>query len=198
MPTPIDQPLDTPRSVLTYVEQALATAVDAAKHPWHWPAVATVLDNRIVVLRGYDPTERTWLWFTDRRSSKMSQLADDPRTVAVFNSPADRTQLRLYGSTVEVLDETQRAAQWATTSPRARANYLTEHPPGTVIERASRDLPPGWSTSDDDHASGFRNFCVLQTHISRADFLQLLPDGGALRSGWTYPDAAASFCWKAP
>ena len=185
--------------VLAYVHQTLLAAIPSPRHPWHWPALATALDNRIVVLRDFDAERRTLRWYTDRRSEKMAQLAADPRVVLLFYHGDERRQLRFYGSTQEITTGETRESLWKEVSPKARANYLTAHAPGTIVPAPTGDLPDDWpEQSEDDERRAFAQFCVMQVDVEGADFLQLLADGSALRCGWRSSDARGTFCWKAP
>ncbi len=191
--------LRTASEVIDHVRRALSEAVDAPRHPWHWPALATALDNRIVVLRAANRDDGTLEWYTDRRSEKMTQLAADPRVALVFYHGDERRQLRLYGRAVEVTDGAQRHERWAGVAPKAKANYLTQHAPGSVIAAPDGDLPLSWmELSPEEDQMAFARFTIMQVAVARADFLQLLPDGSALRCGWRQGDPLGSFCWKAP
>ncbi len=195
----LSPPLTSAAEVLAYVRDQLREAVASARHPWHWPALATALDNRIVVLRDVDAGMCSLSWYTDRRSDKMAQLADDPRVAVLFYHGDDRCQLRLYGRTHEVTDPEVRSESWSQVSPKARANYSTQHPPGTVLPGPASDLPAGFpELSSSAEAEAFARFCVMRVEIERADFLQLLSDGSALRCGWGSREPERTFCWKAP
>ncbi len=192
-------PLTSATEVLSAVKRTIADGVASARHPWHWPALATALDNRIVVLRDADLDAGTVRWYTDRRSEKVAQLNLDARVVLLFFHGDQGRQLRLYGTNRELSDRSTRENLWDEVSPRARANYLTRHPPGTQLPAAGSDLPEDWpKTTEEQDRTAFEHFAVMQVEVSRADFLQLLPDGSALRCGWEQRDPESTFYWKAP
>ena len=177
--------LATESAVRHYVRAQLTAAVPDPRHSWHWPALTTGGDSRVVVLRDVRDAGAELTWYTDRRSDKVAQLGTSGDCALLFYHAAHRTQLRLYGRAAEDTDEARRRALWAGVSAGAKSNYVTEHAPGTPLPLgAGNDLPPSWpDLSDGEDARAFGHFAVYRTRVSRGDFLQLLDDG-AYRSQW--------------
>ena len=123
----------------------------ATVSPQGWPSA------RAVILRGLD--ERGFLFFTDTRSAKASELEANPRAALVFLWSASERQVRVGGRVTPVPDE--EADAFFATRPR-EANLAAEiAPQGEVIAglevlaRRMRQLlaafeglavgrPPGW------------------------------------------------------
>ena len=178
-------PLDSRQAVLAYVHEQLSAAVDDPAHGWHWPAMSTGHESRVVVLRAYRAVAGELLWYTDRRSDKVQQLATDPTCGLLFYHAAHRTQLRLQASVREVRDETVRRARWDGVGQSARANYATAAAPGAPQPAATTDLPDGFPALDEAAvARAYGNFAIYACTYGRADFLQLL-DVGAYRARWS-------------
>lgn len=190
-------PLATRDAVLAYVRDQLAAAVRDAGHGWHWPALATGNDARVVVLRDADPARATVTWFTDRRSAKVAALAADPRCGLLFYHADHRTQLRIAAEAREVTDPGARADYWARVRGASRANYATRAAPGTPQPGATTDLPAdGTEDGRADAPQAAEQFAVYRATILGCDFVQLL-DVGAYRSQWR-PRAADSFTFVTP
>jgi pyridoxamine 5'-phosphate oxidase len=114
----------------TWWDEARATGehwsdamVLATVSPQGWPSA------RAVILRGLD--ERGFLFFTDTRSAKASELEANPRAALVFLWSASERQVRMGGRVTRVPDE--EADAFFATRPR-EANLAAEiAPQGEVI-----------------------------------------------------------------
>jgi 3-hydroxyisobutyrate dehydrogenase len=76
-------------------------------------------------------------------------------------------------------DETARQA-WQQTPSSSRLNYLTEFAPGTVLEKPSSGLPEVLlerNLTAEESESGWQNFALIETTISRFDWLHLTTRG---------------------
>ena len=81
----------------------LGAAVRSADHPFRLFTLATVGPDRYphartVVLRGFDPVERSVSFYTDCRSPKVRHMAGEPRVALLFYDPTARLQLRIPAS----------------------------------------------------------------------------------------------------
>ena len=185
MPLPqIDQPL----AAVDYAEAQLLRATVDAKHPWHWPVLVTAGAGRVVVLRHYSSATTSLRFFTDRRSAKVSELADAAgRCSFTFYHPRHRTQLRVAGSATELVDLALRDEFWRKQHVKAQRSYASREAPGTSIPDPSQAYSKAWMEgrpSDRELAAAFANFTVFEVAISTYDLLQLSPDGQR-RVGWT-------------
>ena len=83
---------------LNYADSLLQTGVSSSIHPFHQLYIASTNEDypelRTVVLRKWSLTRRTIAFHSDSRSSKISQLQDNPHCSILFYSKEDRLQLR--------------------------------------------------------------------------------------------------------
>ena len=150
----------TPQSIWNYFQ-------NIASDPRH-PARILTLANidlqgqpqaRSVILREADP----WLLsiYTDSRSPKVSQLANDPNAQLLFWDQQKRWQLRCSASAQLVTDESTLAELWRKIGSSASAqDYLGAQPPGELLQSGldSRTEPA---------------LAILRFHVTEIDWLAL-------------------------
>jgi hypothetical protein len=150
----------------------LARAPLDRHHEWRTPVLATVdgdaPDARTVVLRETDRDARELRFFTDARSPKVRQLAQQPRGVLMMWSTRLSWQLRLRVHLQAETDGLAVASRWARLrqSPAAQ-DYLSPLAPGT---------PLGGSV--DVRAAPERNhFALVTAQLQSIDWLELHGQG---------------------
>ena len=183
--------------------EALATLRDAVRDrrsPMHTPSAATIgLDgrprNRIVVLRGFNPEERTLRFHTDIRSEKWHELVRDPRLALLFYHPEVRIQLRLEGLAEWHQDDPVADAAWTDSQAMSRHCYAVRPEPGSQLDVAGAFvLPKGRELSDE----GRPNFVAILLHYHRLEWLWLGADGHR-RAVFEWTDAASlNASWRVP
>jgi hypothetical protein len=159
----------------------LGTAVRSADHPLRMVSLATVGPDRypharVMVLRGFDPVERSVRFYTDCRSSKVRHMADEPRVALLFYDPAARLQLRIPAvARLHHEDEEARAA-WLACPSEHRALYRAASGPGTGLDPDAPVgvTPPAEGEEEDD---AFGRFVVVECHFDALDITELHPDG---------------------
>ena len=172
--------------------QQLRDAALDKLHGWRLMALATVgasaddgpqAELRTVVLREVDVAARQLLFFTDARSPKAAQLAQQPRAALLLWCARLGWQLRLRVSVEVQTSGLAVSSRWAKVklSPAAQ-DYLSPLPPGAPLrghqpERASRD-----------------HFAVCTAQVEAIDWLELHPQGqrralfdGAGQGRWVTP-----------
>lgn len=173
----------------------LVRAVHLRDHAWRHAAMATLCpvegpQVRTVVLREVDPAQRELLVYTDTRSPKVAQLAQDARASLVCWSAALGWQVRL-GAVVEVcsdgLDVTSRWALLKHT--RAAQDYLSPLGPGQVLTTGVIDS----SAAGEPRA----HFALMRIRVLTIDWLALDPQGHR-RALFDYRDGAAPPHWLTP
>ena len=194
MPGDRPQALTSPAEVLAYVSRELQAGIGSPEHPWHWPALATAADARVVVSRDYDPQRRTWRFYSDRRAPKVEQLAKDPCATALFYHGAHRTQLRLSGRVAEQTDPGLRRALWTAQHDASRRNYATLLAPGHPVDDPVDALPQAWPDAA-SLARAFAAFGVFELTVQRFDFLQIV-GRGSRRARWSAD--GLDFAWVTP
>ena len=178
--------LESLADIESAVWRELGLAVRDPGHDWRVAVLATVdgddADARCVVLRDFDPSDRTLLVYTDSRSPKAGQVAANERGVLVLWSEKLGWQLRL--KVVLSLETTglRASSRWTQLKLTPAAHdYLSPLPPGTPI-----NTPPP-SRESREH------FAVLAAQILSADWLELHADGhrrarfGASDATWITP-----------
>lgn len=171
--------------------QQLAACAGDKAHAWRVMGLATLdgdaVDLRSVVVREVDAAARTLMFFTDARSPKVAQIAQQPRAALLAWSPALSWQLRLR---VRLAVETSGLAvssRWTRLklSPAAQ-DYLAPLPPGAALHGA---LPSHAPVLDNRH-----HFAVVLAQVQAMDWLELHP-GGHRRARF---DAEGGGQWVTP
>src|SRR5262245_38350327 len=158
--------------------EALRDAVDDEGSPFHTPALATtdkgICRVRTVVLRAVTPAARSLSFYTDIRSPKIAQISDNRFVSWLFYDAGQQVQIRAEGEAmIHQGDEAARQA-WQQSRLSSRLNYLTEFAPGTVMETPSSGLPETLLEGNLTTVAlepGWQNFAIIQTTISRFDWL---------------------------
>jgi len=172
--------------LVQYVKSSLCIAAANARHPWHWPVLITSNQGRVVVLRGVDSEEGSWIFYTDLRTPKVQQLVVNANeATATFYHPKERAQLRLRGK-VNQLDEAIHTRYWDMLDIGQKSSYGAFSAPGSVIESPSSGLSENWlknqpTAKEEDEA--FKNFAIFSFKIEEVELLLLLRDGHR-RSSW--------------
>jgi hypothetical protein len=168
-------PLPTDPEVLAELASRLwdelVLATSTRGHAWRTPALATVgLDGapelRTVVLREVDPDQHRVVLYTDARSPKVAQLAQEPRASLLLWSADLGWQLKLSLAVTVETTGLGVSSRWARLkmSPSAQ-DYLSPLPPGSRLDPADRQALP----ERDSRA----HFAVLNTQVLSMDWLQL-------------------------
>lgn len=140
-------------------------------HEWRTPVLATVDQQgvpqaRTVVLRSADAGSGQLVFFTDSRSPKVAELQANPAAALVFWSRRLQWQVRVGVRAAVHTDGPRVKAAWARVSQSAAAgDYLSAHPPGTVLE-------PSEAT-----ATGQHQFAVVTAQVEHWDWLELSRHG---------------------
>ena len=165
--------------LLQHAWQLIADAVHDRNDPMHTPVFGTNdehgSDQRVVVLRGFDPATRR-LWFhSDLRSPKIAVLQRDPRVSWLLYHPAARLQLRLRGLAEVHINDTLVDTAWQNSAVLGRRCYCGIAPgqistePNHGLNQELLDRQPTLAESE----VGRANFCVISSTISNLDWLQL-------------------------
>lgn len=176
----------TSSDLIQYVNRGLQKALADTRDPWRLPVLITLNEGRIVVLRDFDSKTGCWYFYTDRRTPKVSELAENgSKAAAIFYHPGDRSQLRVKGSARRV-NEKQRLAFWDELSLGQKSSYAVTLTPGTAILTADDGLSTTWKEgcpSAQEEKTAFENFDAYAFEIEQTELL-LLQRGGHLRCKW--------------
>jgi hypothetical protein len=151
---------------------------------------------RAVVIRAVDVGRRHVICHTDRRSTKVRELAAEPRVAWQFYDPDTLTQIRLRGEARVLTQPRETAAHWALVAPETYRNYLAEGAPGTPAPSRTADLAPGRPGAE-DAARARENFALVESTIWELDWVQLSAKGNA-RAIFRWTEGAWSGGWAVP
>lgn len=178
-------------SIFVQIWIELDQGVQAARHPFHTPALATVDETspnvRTVVLRQADATTRQLVCHTDIRAPKVAQMRARPEVAWLFYHAANKVQLRMLGSVRVHHEDAVANARWREATPRSRQCYAARLAPGADAE-ASPARPAG---------GGFGNFAVIRCDVTSIDWL-FLRGRGHLRARFDWTGGAWQGRWIAP
>jgi 3-hydroxyisobutyrate dehydrogenase len=174
---------------------------------FHTPVLATIgVDGgpaaRIVVLRRFDGVARTLSIHTDQRSSKVAELAANPRAAVTFYDPGLKIQVRLTGSAQVHFGNEDAVARetWARVAAFSRRCYLGM-PPGSSSDAPTSGLTPdldGRAPTLSESEPGFDHFAVIRVCFNSLDWVYLCAKGHR-RAGFTWDeDSAEKAGWLAP
>jgi hypothetical protein len=173
----------------------LARGVADRRSPFHTPALATVAPDggpevRTLVLRGFDPQQRTIRLHSDARSRKVTSLRHDPRCALHFYDSGAALQMRLTGfARIHEADPIAETA-WHGSREASRKCYAVEPGPGAPVP-----APP---PAPEDASAGWPNFRAILIRFDRLDWLELAA-AGHRRAGFFWPaDGAPEATWLVP
>jgi len=140
-------------------------AEDGAQSPGALATLATTRlgggsSARMIVLRAADQEASTLVFWTNRTSQKVVELAQTPSAALVFWLPDDQLQIR-----ADAIIRTSQGKRetWDSLGENARRNYLAYAKPDGEL-----------STPEDNSARpDFQNFMVLTAKVDRIDVLSL-------------------------
>ncbi|GDY22913.1 pyridoxamine 5'-phosphate oxidase [Verrucomicrobiota bacterium] len=190
--------------LLRQIQHALHAAPADAANPLRTAAFITAPDShpaaRTVVLRRADTDTRQLFFYTDTRSAKLRELAQNPAVAWLFHHPGEQMQIRAEGTAaLHPADDFARAA-WAATPPLNRLNYCATLPPGTPVDNPDAGLPAAWRHREptrEETETGWANFAVVVTTLTRLDWLLLRPQG-TRRACFQWDGTAWSAHWLVP
>ena len=160
---------------MNHAEEIWKTLVRASvdkKHPWRIAAFSTAgasgPQSRSVVLRGVNTAAHSLVFYTDRRSQKMTELDHDSRVALLFWNPRSNTQLRVCGIAKPETSELIVNDLWNRIPEYGRKDYATLSAPGDAL--VGQKL-----TYDFDTAR--MNFVVLNVKVLNFESLELKREG---------------------
>lgn len=167
--------LETPNEIRQQIWKELSRATQDRRHAWRTPVLATAcadgsVNARTVVLRAVNKSEAQLQIFTDARSPKVAEIADESNAVFVFWSARLRWQLRIRVSISALMRGTTVDALWQRVKQSASAgDYLSPSAPGSLLRSDS---------SVSAEASRKKShFAVLNAQVIEIDWLELASAG---------------------
>ena len=131
------------------------------------------VQSRYVVLRNFIQEDHNLIFFTDKRSPKVSAILKNSRTECLFYDNVKKIQLRIKTQSYILHDKKKIREYWEKVPLVSRQSYSTQLPPSTVIKSEQIDPSNVLSLEEDHNEKGFCNFCVIENYIKEIDFLSL-------------------------
>ncbi|MCP3720487.1 pyridoxamine 5'-phosphate oxidase family protein [Paraburkholderia sp. CNPSo 3281] len=171
------------------------------RSPFTMLQVATIaLDGapavRTVVLRRASREQRSVMFHTDVRSTKVAELRRDPRISLVGCDLDGGIQIRLDGVARIVETPPETRAVWSSSRPRTLIVYRTPLAPATPVA-SPVEAHAATHARDPDSSAGFENFCLIDVTVSRIDYLDLNPTGHR-RASLVFEEGKWRGTWLAP
>lgn len=189
--------------ILEHVWGLLGRGGADAKHPFHFPVLATFnavdVQQRTVVMRDTKRSERLLMAYSDIRSQKIQDIRQNGRSNWLFYDHGSKEQIRAKSST-RIHHKDELAHQlWEKIPPKGRGDYIGSVKPGTPSESYFSNLPEDFQEepTDKNTARGFENFCVLVSEVEELYFLKLMK-GGHLRTHFVWEGEKWKRRWIAP
>lgn len=156
-------------SYLNKVFEQLTEASRQKTHPYRLCTLATVgLDRmprmRTVVLREVRP-DRDLLFFTDRRSKKVTHLKENNLAGLLFYDPKHKIQVKVEGAAEIIRDETTLSSYWKNIAKENRKDYTSSIPPGSIVSHPD----------DVEYLRDKDYFCAIRITPYKIEYLQLQP-----------------------
>jgi len=166
----MNKDIETLPEICQQIWKELGRASRDRHHAWRTPVLATAgsdgaVNARTVVLRDVDVAHQTLRIYTDRRSSKVSELVKEPNALFVFWSARLNWQLRVRVNIAIRTDGAEVAALWQRIQQSAAgADYLGPAAPGSPRSDAH-----GTATNPDSA----HYFALLSAQVQEMDWLEL-------------------------
>ncbi|RKR85522.1 pyridoxine/pyridoxamine 5'-phosphate oxidase [Mucilaginibacter gracilis] len=171
-----------------------------ADNALHTGTVGTLGTNginlRTVVLRAIDPDKKQVIFYTDKRSAKMADIAEHPQLSWLFYDAAEKIQIRLSGQAVVHHNDDIALYHWENVSKAGRKSYMAIPAPSTGIANASNGLE--YLAGNDVYTvTGYHNYAVIITCVNFIEWLSLKPTGHR-RAQFKFTDDSWKGQWLVP
>ncbi len=147
-------------------EAELVNGYAKKRHPFRYFSLATIADDkpriRTVVLRKLLP-DFSLLFYTDLRSSKVSQLKQNNQVSALFYNPKKLLQIRVDGKVSFETDEKILRSYWNNIPENSRKDYITKLKPGSSIH----------ADTEIEYDAENPNFSAVKIKAHTIEYLQL-------------------------
>ncbi len=151
--------------------------------------------QRTMILRAVDPAARTLTFYTDRRSPKFAQIAQNEHISVCHYDASTQIELRVSGrGTFHVGDPVARAA-WGRLREDSRISYISADAPGSVVDSPAVYLTSSsFVATNKDGTDAEQHFSVLVVHVNVLEWLYLHVQGNR-RARFSWPDGSLSAQW---
>lgn len=165
-------PEHTPQYILECAFQELQLAVTSSKHDFHLVSLSThtkeTLTSKTIVLRGFDEAKQSFVFYTDIRSDKVSNIKHTPNGCLLFYSPTLKLQLK-FNILLKIEHQTQHTDDiYAALPEHSKTSYINQFAPGTPYPKGTKTI------AIDEHAYNTgAYFACLHAKFDSLDLLAL-------------------------
>ncbi|MEO0570522.1 MAG: pyridoxamine 5'-phosphate oxidase family protein [Bacteroidota bacterium] len=135
-------------------------------HPFKYFTLSTIWKEiprqRTVVLRKVQPHLQL-VFYTDKRSSKVEHIKQNPMVSALFYHPKKMIQVQVEGKAVVMEHPEMLRKLWRSIPDKGKRDYTTALPPGAAIDNPST---LEYLTEDN-------YFCMVEIQPTRLEYLKL-------------------------
>lgn len=163
---------DSPDQAFANIHDQLKRAGADARHKFRFFSVGTVKESdrlipqsRMVVLRSFDD-DWTFEFYTDNRSSKVTEIKNNPVISALFWDPSKRVQVRIEADAKIHNQDDISVRRWENVQGDAQKAYTSVPAPGTPIDSPEKAYE--WPDEVNDE-----NFAVIRSVPKRVKILQI-------------------------
>ena len=154
-------------SYLKKIYDQLEKALGEKNHPFRLFTLGTVgLDRmarlRTVVLRDVLP-DKDILFYTDRRSKKVTHMKENNLVGMLFYEPENKVQVKIEGAAKIIRDADQLKSHWKGIAQENRKDYTSSTPPGSIVSHPD----------DVEYLKEKDYFCVVRVTPYKIEYLQL-------------------------
>lgn len=154
-------------NILDSIKNELRKAVTKPKHRFRYFSMATCgihghVRQRMLVLRDV-ADDFTLTAYTDSRSKKMTHLRENSEVSLLFFNPSKFIQITMTARVQVDNNEETILNLWNRIKPRSRKDYITELPPGTMIQ----------DPSEIEHQDNIHYFTVLRLIPEKIEYVKL-------------------------
>jgi len=176
---------ENPKLILENIKELLIIGVKERKHSFHTPVFTNINQegvavSRIVVLRHFDKKNLILNFHTDFRSPKISGIQNNNYSFFLFYDSKLKIQLRIQSSSFVNNQNLITKKIWDKISLSSRKCYLTKKAPSSNTLIPDDGIPKhliGIDPSKEESETGYKNFCVIESNITKIDWLYLDSSG---------------------
>ncbi len=157
--------------------EELHQSTKSANTPFHQGVLASINDNvpeqRSVIVRNVDISEKTISFNTDIRSLKIEQLKINGTVSWLFYDKTLKVQLRMYAKAIIHIEDDVAKLAWEQSRLSSKMCYTTQQKPGSFINEPELIEVNKTDVEPELLAFAHDNFAVIETKIFAIDFVFL-------------------------
>lgn len=152
--------------ILQIIKNELVNASKERAHPFKYFYLATSSEIkpalRTLVLRQVE-NDFSIVFYTDKRSSKVTELVKNPNVALLFFNHKSLLQIRIEGNAELIEDKLRLEEIWAKMPEHSKRDYTTLNAPGSKTSNAENI----------DYFTSSANFCAIRVSATQLEYLQL-------------------------